>query len=87
MSGAIVYILCTLTSMACSFLLFRGYRRTGVRLLFWSGLCFAGLALDNLLLYVDLVVIGPTIDLSVVRRLTALAALGLLIFGLIWDGS
>lgn len=81
-----VYILCALTSLACSFLLFRGYRRTGVRLLFWSGLCFAGLALDNALLYIDLVIV-PTTDLTIYRRVPGLVALSLLIFGLIWDGS
>ncbi|MBI3467768.1 MAG: hypothetical protein HY000_32570 [Planctomycetes bacterium] len=81
-----VYILCALTSLACSFLLFRGYRRTGVRLLFWSALCFAGLALDNILLYVDLVIV-PATDLTLYRRIPGLLALSLLIFGLIWDGS
>jgi hypothetical protein len=81
-----VYILCALTSLMCSVLLFRGYRRTMVRLLFWSSLCFAGLALDNVLLYVDVYVV-PTIDLTVYRRLPGLIALSLLVFGLIWDGS
>jgi hypothetical protein len=85
MPGA-VYILCALTSLACSILLFRGYRRTGVRLLFWSGLCFTGLALDNVLLYIDLIVV-PSTDLTIYRRLPGLVALGLLVFGLIWDGS
>jgi hypothetical protein len=86
MSGAFVYVLCALTSLACSLLLFRGYRRTGVRLLFWSALCFAGLALDNSMLYLDAVVF-PDVDLSVWRRIPSVAALSLLIFGLIWDGS
>ena len=89
MSGAIVYILCALTSLACSLLLFRGYRRSGVRLLFWSALCFAGLTVDNLVLYIDHVdfAVFQNIDLSMLRRATAVTAISLLIFGLIWDGS
>ena len=61
-----VYILCALTSAACAGLLFMAYRRTGARLLFWSGLCFVGLALNNLLLVVDLLVV-PATDLSILR--------------------
>ena len=79
-----VYILCAATSIACALLLFRGYRRSRTPLLFWSSLCFAGLALNNVLLFVDLVVV-PTTDLSIVRSLTALIALGLLLFGLVWN--
>ena len=50
----LVYGLCALTSAGCAALLFQGYRRSGTRLLFWSSLCFAGLALNNALLFVDL---------------------------------
>ena len=45
--AAIVYILCALTSLTCAVLLLRAYRQNGVRLLFWSGLCFIGLALNG----------------------------------------
>lgn len=41
---AAVYILCGLTSVLCAVLLLRSYARKRVRLLLWSGLCFAGLA-------------------------------------------
>jgi hypothetical protein len=43
----------------------------------WSSLCFVGLAINNVLLFVDLVFL-PNVDLSVVRSITALIALVLL---------
>ncbi len=79
-----VYLLCALTSAACAILLIRSYRRTRTRLLLWSSLCFLGLALNNVLLFVDLVLV-PTIDLSVARGATALAAVMLLLIGLVWE--
>jgi hypothetical protein len=81
-----VYILCAVTSLACAILLLRGYWKSGVRLLFWSSLCFFGLALDNALLYVDIIVI-PDTNLALYRRLPGLIALTLLVFGLIWEAD
>ena len=81
----IVYILCAVTSSVCALLLWRGYIRSASRLLLWSTLCFAGLALNNLLLVVDLMIIPHGIDLSVWRTLPAFIGLGLLAYGLIWD--
>lgn len=78
------YILCTLTSIACAVFLLRGYNQSGSRLLFLSGLCFVGLALNNVLLIIDVRVL-PDVDLSNIRSLPALAGLLLLIFGLIWE--
>jgi hypothetical protein len=85
MSG-IVYLLCAATSFLCCGLLWRGYRRSSVRLLLWSSLCFAGFALDNVLLYVDAEII-PDVDISAIRRLPALIGLMLLLFGLVWDSK
>jgi len=65
-------------------LLLRGYRRTGVRLLLWSGLCFGCLALNNLLLIVDVHIV-PDVNLSIVRTIPAVIGISLLLFGLIWD--
>jgi hypothetical protein len=79
-----VYILCALTSIACTVLLLRGYRRSGQRLLLWSGLCFAALAVSNLVLFVDLVMV-PGLDLSVWRNSIALVGVATLLYGLIWD--
>lgn len=80
-----IYLLCVITSLVCLILLARGYARTGVRLLLWSALCFVGLALNNLLLFIDLVVLGPDISLVTWRQATTFAALGVLLYGFIWE--
>jgi hypothetical protein len=67
-------------------MLFRGYLRSHVRLLFWAGLCFVGLMLDNLMLYVDVVVV-PDVNLAIWRKLPGLVATMLLVFGLIWESK
>lgn len=82
----LVYLLCALTSLCCVVLLGRSYRRSGMRLLLWGALCFAGLTLNAGLLFFDLVVV-PEIDLSLCRHAVALAALMLLVFGLVWDSK
>ena len=79
-----VYLLCFLTSSACAYLLARNYWRTGARLLLWSALCFVMLAANNLLVILDLLVI-ESIDFRLWRVLTSLAAVGILLFGFIWD--
>ena len=84
MFANLVYVLCALTSLACAVLLYRGYRRSHTRLLFWSAVCFVGLAANNLLLIVDLRVV-PAIDLSAWPLVPALIGVGALIFGLIWE--
>jgi hypothetical protein len=78
-----VYLLCTVTALLCSILLFRGYRDSRARLLFWSGLCFAMLTLDNLFLFMDRIVF-PNVDLSAWRIPFALAGVFFLLYGLIW---
>ncbi|HEX6371016.1 MAG TPA: DUF5985 family protein [Longimicrobium sp.] len=82
--ATLVYSLCALTSLACAVLLLRGYFASRVRLLLWSGLCFAGLAANNVLLLIDKRVV-PTLDLSLWRSLPALAGVALLLYGLVWE--
>jgi hypothetical protein len=82
--AAAVYLLCALTSIVCATLLIRAYVANRARVLFWSSLCFIGLALNNVLLFVDLVLVQQ-VDLRMVRDLTALAALSIMLFGLVWD--
>lgn len=84
MIATIVYILCALTSVGCAVLLLRGYRNSGARLLFWAALCFAGLALNNIMVFVDERIV-PSTDLSVVRSLPALLGVALFVYGLIWE--
>ena len=79
-----VYILCFLTSGTCAYLLARNYRRTGARLLMWSALCFGFLALNNLVVFIDMLVL-PAANLAVPRLAFSLAAVAVLLFGFIWD--
>jgi hypothetical protein len=79
-----VYILSALVSLACAVLLLRSYFSERSSLLLWAGLCFAGLSLNNVMLFVDKVVITD-VDLSVWRTLPALAGTLALAFGLIWE--
>ena len=79
-----VYLLCVVTSTLCAGLLTRSYLRSGTQLLLWSALCFMMLALNNLLVVVDLVVL-PAIDLSVYRNLVTFVGLGFLLYGFIWE--
>lgn len=84
MFGPLVYMLCAVTALLCAALLLRAYFRSGYRLLLWSGLCFAGLTVNNALLIVDKVIL-PEGDLSLMRALAALLAMTVLIYGLIFD--
>jgi hypothetical protein len=79
-----VFTLCAAASTLCAALLLRNWWRTRSRLLLWSSLCFVGLALNNILLVVDRVLV-PDIDLGLLRTSTALVALLLLLYGLIWE--
>lgn len=83
--ASVIYSLCALTSFACCVLLWRGWRAGSNRLLFWSALCFAGLTVNNLLLVIDKVVLPTQVDLYTPRLLSALVAVSLLLFGLIWE--
>jgi hypothetical protein len=79
--AAVVYLLCTLTSLACALMLLRAYARDNkVGLLLWSAACFFGLAANNALILSD--VFHPA-DLVLWRKLPALAGVLLLVHGLI----
>jgi hypothetical protein len=86
MMAVVIYTLCALTCFASSWLLLRAYARVEHRLLFWSGLCFAGLTLSNVILVLDRVVFIEK-DMSTLRLSCALIALALLLYGLIWEGD
>lgn len=85
--AAFIYTLCTLTSLVAALLLFRGWRQTRTPLLAWSAVCFAGLALSNLLLVLDRTIYAVSADLSTERLVTAFVALLVLIIGLIWEND
>ncbi len=83
----IIYLLCGATSLLCVVLLVRSWRRTSHRLLFWSSLCFVGLALNNALLFIDLAILQDSVDLSIARSVAGLLGLLLLVGGLVWDSN
>jgi len=82
--SAFIYALCMSTSFLCAWLLLRSYLKSRYRLLLWSGLCFSGLTLNNLLLVLDKMIF-PQNDLLTLRLITALSALLPLLYGLIFD--
>lgn len=84
--AGLVYLLCAATCLLSATLLLRSYAKQRVRMLLWSGLCFVGLMVENVMLYVDEVVV-PDVDLSLWRKLPGLVALVVLLFGLVWDSK
>ena len=79
-----IYLMCLGTSLLCAYLLLRAYRRTRMPLLVWSSLCFALLALNNLLVVVDILLL-PDTDLTMIRLVESLAAVSVLLYGFIWE--
>ncbi len=80
----LVYILCAATSIFCAGLLFRHYRTQRSRLLLLSTLCFLGLAVNAIVLTIDLVVFTD-IDLRMFRTVVAFVSVLGLLLGLIWE--
>jgi hypothetical protein len=84
LGASLVYLLCLATSVLCAVLLARAYVRSGARLLLWSAICFAMLALNNLLVVVDLIVL-PDLDLTLLRNLASLVGITALLYSFIWE--
>jgi hypothetical protein len=82
MEGA-VYLLCSATALVCSLLMLRGWRRTRVALLLLTSIAFFAFAVENGILFADMVLF-PSVDLTLVRRSVALAGVTTLLAGLIW---
>jgi hypothetical protein len=80
----ILYLLCFCTCLFCCLLLIRNYRFNGSRILLWSAACFVLLALNNLLVIIDLVLL-PTVDLSLARLTASFLAVSILLVGFIWE--
>lgn len=81
-----IYLLCAATSLLAAFLLMRRYHASRTPLLLWSFIGFIGLALNNVLVFVDLVMV-PDADLAVVRALAGASAMCVLLYGLIWESG
>ena len=84
MLQAMIYLLCLGTSLLCAYLLLRAYLRTRMPLLVRSSLCFALLAVNNLLVVVDILLL-PDTDLTTLRLVASLAAVSVLLYGFIWE--
>jgi hypothetical protein len=81
-----VYLLCAVTSLVAAVLLLRYYLARRTPLLLWSCLGFIGLATNNVLVYVDLVLI-PQTDLSLIRTIAGAAGMLAMVYGLIWEAG
>jgi Family of unknown function (DUF5985) len=81
--AAAVFLLSALISLTCAALLLRSFGRSRSGLLLWAGICFTGLSVNNLLLFLDEV--ADDVDLSSWRTAPALAGMLALVFGLIWE--
>ena len=81
---SLVYTLCLLTSAFCAYLLLHTWRRTQSRLLFWTALGFAFLAVNNLFLVADMVVF-PNVDLWPWRQAASFAAVAVLLYGFTFE--
>jgi cyanate permease len=74
--GTAVFTLCALTSLLCAGLLWRAYRAAPAPLLLGALLCFVGLAINNLLLFVDAVFVhGQSFEWRGIPTLLGLSAL------------
>ena len=76
-----------MTSLGCTLLLIGRYRKTRVDLLFWSAIAFLLLTVTNVLLFVDLVILGAGFDLSLFRNGSTLLGTLLLLYGLIRNNT
>ncbi|WP_248305167.1 DUF5985 family protein [Devosia sp. 1566] len=81
-----IYVLCMLASTACTWLLLRGFWRSRTPLLFWAGICFLFLSLNSVIVLFDLLIF-PLYDLRAWRHAASLAAVSVLIFGLVWESE
>ncbi len=84
--AAAVFIACAVTSVLCVVLLVRGWLATRSRLLLWSSLGFIGLALNNIILVLDRLVILDT-NLALPRAVAAFLGVLVLLTGCIWDAD
>lgn len=79
-----VYVVCAGTALVCTLLLLRSYRQTGFRLLLWTSICFLMFTINNIVLFIDVVLV-PDMDLAWFQSLSALLGGIVLLYGLIWE--
>lgn len=81
-----VYLLCFLTSTLCAGLLLRSYWRVRSRMLFWTSLCFTMLAINNLVVILDMLVVLDR-NLVLYRLVPSLIGVTALLYGFITQES
>ncbi len=81
-----IYGLCFVTSGIGAVMLLRGFARTRTPLLFWAGLCFGLLCINNVAVLFDILVF-PSLDLQLVRHAASLSAVSVLLIGLVWESE
>lgn len=82
--AGLIYSLCALTAAACAIALLGSYAKVRHRMLFWCGLCFVALTVNNLMMVLDALVYVDS-DFGLERALFALAAVCLLLYGLLFE--
>ena len=83
----VLFLLAIATSLACTVLLFRSYVDSRLRILLWSALCFVCLTANNVLLFVDVVMLPVEVDLRVARYSMALVGMLFLLYGFIRESE
>jgi len=83
--AAVVYLLCAITSLVCAIMLFRAFQRNKFRLLFWSCMGFTGFALNNILLFMDVVLFPDVTYIINFRTIPAVIGMLVMIYGLIME--
>ena len=83
----ILYLLAVLTSLACTVLLARAYLDSKLQILLWSSLCFVCLTVNNVLLFVDVILLPVTVDLRVIRHSAALIGMLFMLYGFIRESD
>ena len=84
---SVLFLLAIVTSLACTVLLFRSYMESRLRILLWSALCFVCLTANNVLLFVDVVMLPLDVDLRVARHSMALVGMLFLLYGFIRESE
>lgn len=84
--SSVTFILCTIISLISAILLMRSAKGPQGRFLFWGAIYFLGAALNNILLYIDAVVV-PDVDWALAPNLVGLVSIAILIYALIWEAT
>jgi hypothetical protein len=86
MMATVVHVFGAFVTLLCAVLLLRHYRQSHSRLLLWTGLCFVCLAVSNVLLFVDVILLSAR-SLYEARLATTALGMTLLVYGLVWESD